>query len=106
MIVRVVRLSLNRKDLAAFDALFHRHHADIESQFGCRGVELLTDPTDPSIRGTLSRWESEDALNAYRRSELFGVVWPATKALFSAPPEVWSYEVAERGQGLSLAFDS
>jgi len=106
VIVRVVRLSLNPHDLAAFDALFHRHHADIESQSGCRGVELLTDPADLSIRATLSRWESEDALNAYRKSKLFGVVWPATKALFNAPPEVWSYEVAERGWGLSLASDS
>ena len=58
---------------------------------------MLTDPADLSIRATLSRWESEDALNAYRRSELFGVVWPSTKALFRAPAEVWSYEVAERG---------
>lgn len=96
MIVRVVRLTLEASNLDAFDALFHEHHAAIESQPGCHGVELLTDPVNRCVRGTLSRWESEDALNAYRASELFGVVWPATKALFSDRPEVWSYEVVER----------
>ena len=96
MIVRVVRLTLEASKLTAFDVLFHEHHAAIESQPGCHGVELLTDPVNPCVRGTLSRWESEDALNAYRASELFGVVWPSTKALFSDQPEVWSYEVVER----------
>ena len=95
MIVRVVRLTLEPQHVEAFDALFHKHHADIERQAGCHGVTLLSDPCDSRVRGTLSRWASESHLNAYRKSELFGVVWPATKALFGAPPEVWSYEVVE-----------
>ena len=96
MIVRIVRLTLSPADLGTFDALFQTHREAIESQPGCQGVELLLDPSDPCIRGTLSRWDSEDALNAYRQSELFGLVWPQTKKLFNAPPEVWSYEVGER----------
>jgi len=35
-------------------------------------------------------WESEEALNAYRKSELFGSVWPKTKACFANPAEAWS----------------
>ena len=31
------------------------------------------------------------SLNNYRKSVLFGKVWPETKQLFSAPPEVISY---------------
>ena len=69
----------------------------IESQPGCRGVELLTDPAHPCVRGTLSRWDAESDLDAYRSSALFGEIWPATKAMFDAPPMVWTYEVREAG---------
>ena len=95
MIVRIVRLTLKQEHLTAFERLFHAHHDAIESQPGCRGVELLTDPAHPSVRATLSRWDAESDLNAYRSSALFGEIWPATKAMFDAPPMVWTYEVKE-----------
>ena len=97
MIVRIVRLTLLRHQVAEFDALFAKHREQILAQQGCLGVELLTDSTRPFVRATLSRWDSEADLNAYRSSALFGVIWPATKVLFSAPPQVWSYEVVEAG---------
>jgi len=43
------------------------------------------------VRATVSRWDSEKSLNDYRMSELFGEVWPETKRLFAAAPEVVSY---------------
>lgn len=97
MIVRVVRLSLAAHHLDAFDALFLKHRDAIQAQPGCHSVTLMTDPADPCIRGTLSHWASEADLNAYRESALFGVVWPATKALFDGPPQVWTYHVLEQG---------
>ena len=95
MIVRIVRLTLKQEHIAAFERLFHAHHNAIESQPGCRGVELLTDPSHPCVRGTLSRWDEESDLNAYRASALFGEIWPSTKVMFDAPPMVWTYEVGE-----------
>ena len=96
MIVRVVRLTLSEENVSAFEEVFRTHQDAIASQPGCMGVEMLSDPDDNSIRGTLSRWRSEEDLNAYRASSLFGEVWPVTKSLFAAKPEVWSYEVLER----------
>ena len=96
MIVRVVRLTLSEENVSAFEEVFRTHQDAIASQPGCMGVEMLSDPDDNCILGTLSRWRSKEDLNAYRASSLFGEVWPVTKSLFAAKPEVWSYEVLER----------
>lgn len=78
----------------AFLALFAAAKARIETQPGCRSVRLWRDSADPAILATYSLWESETALNQYRRSELFGAVWPRTKALFAAPAQTFSFEEA------------
>lgn len=91
MIVRLVRLTFHAHHLEAFEALFWTHRDAIVAQPGCQSVELMADPTNPCVRLTLSRWDSEDSLNAYRKSALFGQVWPATKALFDEAPEAWTY---------------
>ena len=96
MIVRVVRLTLSEENVSAFEEVFRTHQDAIASQPGCMGVEMLSDPDDNCIRGTLSRWRSEEDLNAYRASSLFGEVWTVTKSLFAAKPVVWTYEVLER----------
>jgi quinol monooxygenase YgiN len=62
----------------------------IKKQEGCLDVELLHDVKDPRIFFTYSKWESENHLNAYRNSELFGQVWPKVKAWFDDKPEAWS----------------
>ena len=95
MIVRVVRLRLRPSKVQDFENVFKENRRAIEAQSGCHGVELLRDAEDEHVRGTLSRWESQDHLDAYRRSVLFGEVWPLTKTFFEAPAEVWSYEVDE-----------
>jgi heme-degrading monooxygenase HmoA len=40
---------------------------------------------------TLSIWASSGHLNAYRKSALFGEVWPQTKSGFAHPPRAESY---------------
>jgi len=99
MIVRIVRLHIDEARLEAFDALFWRHRDAIASQPGCFGVELMSAKDHPGVRATLSRWKDVDALNAYRASEVFGEVWPATKALFADAPEVWTYTLEKGGDG-------
>jgi heme-degrading monooxygenase HmoA len=39
---------------------------------------------------TYSIWDSEEALNNYRDSELFGELWPKIKPWFAAKAEAWS----------------
>ena len=91
-IVRIVRLTFNKKNIDAFNKLYKQYEDDISSQPGCYSLELVEDSSNPYVRATISKWRDVESLNRYRDSELFGVVWPATKALFAAKPEVWTYK--------------
>lgn len=75
----------------AFLDIFRASQPLILAQPGCRHVALWRDAADPVVLATYSLWESEAALNQYRRSELFGGVWPRTKALFTAPAVTYSF---------------
>ena len=57
---------------------------------GCNSVELLQDYNSPNIFSTYSVWDSEEDLNNYRKSVLFGKVWKSTKMLFSDKPIAFS----------------
>ena len=91
-IVRVVRLTFSKATIDEFNDLYKKHENDIASQPGCMSVDLIEDASNPYVKATISKWRDVDSLNSYRDSKLFGVVWPATKALFSAKPEVWTYK--------------
>ncbi|MCV9386713.1 putative quinol monooxygenase [Reichenbachiella ulvae] len=92
MITRIVKLTIQTDRVADFVALFTTYQSDIARFPGCQRVELLADVEERNVFVTLSEWESAEALNAYRKSELFGKVWPATKLLFAAKPEARSFE--------------
>ena len=91
MIVRIVRMTFKPEKTEEFLAIFRSSRPLIRAFDGCRHVELLQDLHQPNIYSTYSLWDSEEHLNAYRRSALFGQVWPATKALFAGKPQAWSY---------------
>lgn len=90
MLHRIVRMTFVPAHIPAFIALFNATQPRIRAQPGCRHVELWQDATDPTIYCTHSRWDDAAALEAYRRSALFGQVWPATKRLFAAPAVAFS----------------
>lgn len=75
---------------ADFLEIFRNSKDKIRSFEGCKHVELLQDINQPNLYSTYSLWESEEHLNNYRDSPLFGQVWKATKALFSDKPQAWS----------------
>ena len=84
-------MTFTHDTLKQFEAIFKKHEEAIAGQPGCFQVELVKDSTSQLVRATVSRWDSEESLNDYRKSALFGEVWPETKRLFAAPPEVVSY---------------
>ena len=90
MLLRVVRLTFDPAHVPAFLALFEATKTRIRAQPGCLGLDLWRDAAAPAVFCTYSRWQSAAALDAYRRSALFGEVWPATKRLFAAPPVAFS----------------
>ena len=93
-ILRVVDMVFRANEREAFLALFAEHQQAIASRPGCGGVVLVErdlESTHEAGFSTVSRWRSVEDLDAYRGSELFGIVWPATKRLFARPPHATSY---------------
>jgi len=92
MIKRIVKLTIKTEHLADFFDIFESSKVHIAAQPGCQHVEMLQDVNDPRLCFTYSLWDNQDSLDAYRKSALFGKVWPQTKALFDSKPEAWSLE--------------
>jgi len=90
MLIRIVRMTFAPDKTTEFLEIFRNSKEKIRSFKGCHHVELLQDINRPNVYSTYSLWESEEHLNNYRDSLLFGQVWKATKALFSDKPQAWS----------------
>lgn len=93
MIKRLVKLTFQADKTDDFLAVFESSKNLIRQMKGCQHLELLRDVATPQVFFTLSYWESEADLNAYRDSELFKTTWAKTKILFSDKPQAWSVEV-------------
>lgn len=92
MITRIVKLTIDPAKKQDFISIFQNNKEHIRGFEGCLHVELLQNKQYDNIFFTYSKWESEDHINAYRKSELFGIVWKQTKATFCAAPEAWSVD--------------
>lgn len=91
MIKRIVRLTFRPDAVEAFlHDVFEPSKALIRAFPGCRHMELLQQVGQPNVLFTLSLWESEAALEAYRESELFRNTWARTKVGFAEKPEAWT----------------
>ncbi|OUJ72450.1 putative quinol monooxygenase [Hymenobacter crusticola] len=97
MIIRIVRMSFRPDAIADFLQLFSASENKIRQVPGCHHLELWQDVDQPHTYCTYSHWESVATLDSYRRSALFGEVWPATKKLFAAPAQAFSVQQAVRG---------
>lgn len=90
MLIRIVRLTFEPAHVPDFLALFRQSELRIRQQPGCQHLELWQDADHPHVYCTCSHWDDAAALNTYRRSALFGEVWPATKRLLAAPAQAFS----------------
>lgn len=91
MIVRIVRMTLRPESVDSFMTMFDEIHERIVRQPGCLRLDLVADTRYTNIVTTLSWWDSESSLEAYRAGELFRTTWARTKPLFAAPAEAWSH---------------
>ena len=76
--------------VAEFLKVFYESGDLIRGFEGCHYLELLHDINDPQTYFTISLWESESALQGYRRSDLFQSTWALTKPLFAEKAVAWS----------------
>ena len=91
MLVRLVQMQMREDALAAFLDLFERTAPRIRAVPGCRRLDLWQDADDPTRVATHSHWDDDDALDAYRRSDLFRATWAETKTYFAAPASAQSF---------------
>lgn len=92
--------------LPDFLALFDATAPHIRAFQGCLHLELWQDGRYPNQLTTYSHWASEDALEAYRRSDLFGTTWRTTKAWFAAPAVAHSHHVLRSASSLDAAVEA
>ena len=92
MLIRIVRLTFQPDQVAAFFTVFDESKDKIRALPGCHRLELLRDLDLPNVFMTYSYWDDATALNRYRDSELFKTTWAKTKVLFADKPLAYSVE--------------
>jgi heme-degrading monooxygenase HmoA len=90
MIKRFVKLTFQDDKTDEFIHIFETSKDKIRAMSGCQHVELLRDAATPNVFFTLSVWDDEASLNAYRHSDFFRTTWAKTKVLFSDKPAAWT----------------
>lgn len=91
MLIRLVRMTFRPEALDAFMQIFDASAPQIRAFPGCSHLELWEDARFANILTTYSHWADDDALDAYRHSDLFRTTWARTKPLFAAPPSAHSH---------------
>ena len=90
MITRIVKMEFRAEAIDDFLAMFEKKKQFIIARPGCIDLEMLQQKDNTSVIFTYSHWESEEDLNAYRGTPLFGEVWKETKSYFSDRAEAWT----------------
>lgn len=99
MIKRIVKMTFQPASVPVFLAdVFEPSKSRIRAFPGCRHMELLQYTEQSCVLFTFSIWDSQEALDTYRHSELFRDTWAKTKALFAEKAEAWSVEVLDEGK--------
>lgn len=96
MIKRIVLMEIEPGKEAIFLDIFEGVKNQIRSSKGCMGFELLQSMhKGKTILWTISEWQSEADLEAYRTSGLFQKTWSAVKPLFSDKARAWTLNQIE-----------
>ncbi|PKR80974.1 antibiotic biosynthesis monooxygenase [Brumimicrobium salinarum] len=91
--IRWVKLTLKEENVKDFIAHFDTVKEKINAFPGCRGMKMLSDKDSANVFFTYSEWDTEEDLENYRHSALFGEVWPTVKQWFLKPAEAFSSDV-------------
>jgi heme-degrading monooxygenase HmoA len=98
MIKRLVKLTFRPEEVEYFiSEVFENSKTQIRAFSGCRHMELLQEEAQKNVLFTLSIWETESNLEAYRHSDLFQATWAKTKVLFADKPQAWTTKILDNG---------
>ena len=84
-------MTIDPKKINDFKTVFEANMTKIREFEGCKHLELLQE-IDSNILMTYSYWQSQEALESYRYSDLFESVWKTVKPMFTAKTEAWSLD--------------
>ena len=90
MITRIVRMEFRPEHVDDFRAQFDTVKHSIRAFPGVRHLELHRDAGQSNVFYTYSKWDGEEDLENYRKSELFKGAWSEVKVWFSAKPQAFS----------------
>lgn len=90
MIRRIVRLEFNPDKVNEFVEFFGKNTSAIASFPGCLSLEIFRDAALDNVYYTFSIWENGEALEAYRHSDTFRLLWSYAKERFSGKPQAYS----------------
>jgi quinol monooxygenase YgiN len=90
MIARLVKMTFVPEQVSDFMDMFNQRKQHIRNFEGCTHLQLLMDQNETNVIYTYSVWQSDEALDAYRSSELFAETWKQTKTYFLAKAEAMS----------------
>ena len=91
--IRIVQLTFKEENFQDFLDHFETVKEAINNFPGCKGMKLLVDKNQVGVVFTYSEWESVNDLDNYRKSELFGSIWPKVKKWFANKPQAWSNDL-------------
>ncbi|MGI9530217.1 putative quinol monooxygenase [Lutimonas sp.] len=92
MLIRIVKMTFAHENVTAFQNRFQGIKENIINFEGCNLLELYQDKANSNVFFTYSYWDSEAALDHYRKSSFFKEVWSETKKMFIEKPEAWSVD--------------
>ena len=90
MILRLVKMEFMSKNTSEFLTYFESFRHKIKQMPGLVNLKLYQDVNNPNVFFTHSTWLNEESLEKYKKSKLFGEVWPKTKKLFASEAVAWS----------------
>ena len=90
MLIRIVKITFDPSRTEEFQEVFETNKHRISGFDGCESVMLLREINQDNIFFTYSHWRDEEALNTYRKSDIFKEIWGKTKPMFSEKAEAWS----------------
>lgn len=103
MLIRIVRMTFDPEAVDTFLERFDETAPQIRAFPGCHHLELWRDADTPAVFTTHSHWESEEALEQYRHSDLFRSTWDEVKPLFDAQAKAQSYKIARSSKIIDSA---
>lgn len=90
MLIRLVKMTFRPEAIPTFLENFDANKNKIRAFQGCQYLEVWQDQNRADIFFSHSHWDDAQALDAYRKSELFRGIWSKTKVLFAEKAEAWS----------------